>query len=200
MEQNDIYHFHPIYHAQSSPIQQFRDQDFQNKPQMIPQQVKQPMQQPMVQQPMQQPMVQQPMQQPMVQQPMVQQPMVQQPMVQQPMVQQPMVQQPMVQQPMVQQPMVQQPMVQPRIVQQSFQQPFFYYDPVEYVQHTNVHVKKPTQNTRDIGNLIDNTIGDHLEEHLDDSEIKMLKSKINDLENELTNIIQKKVRKCCVSL
>ena len=166
MEQNDGYHFHPIYHAQSSPIAQFREQDFQNKPQMIPQQVKQP----------------------------------QQIMVQQPMVQQPMVQQPMVQQPMVQQPMVQQPMVQPRIVQQSFQQPFFYYDPVEYVQHTNVHVKKPAQNTRDIGNFIDNTIGDHLEEHLDDSEIKMLKSKINELENELTNIIQKKVRKCCVAL
>jgi len=85
-------------------------------------------------------------------------------------------------------------MVQPRIVQQSIQQPVFRYDPVEYIHHTNV--KQPVQNTRDIGNLIDNTLG----EHLDDSEIKMLKSKINDLENELTNVIQKKVRKCCIAL
>jgi len=77
------------------------------------------------------------------------------------------------------------------------QQQIVYQEP-EYVQYTvpTFVQRTPRQDTRGINSTIDNT----LSQHLDDTEVKMLKQKISDLEVEISKIVEKKLRKCCYAL
>ena len=102
---------------------------------------------------------------------------------------------------MFQQPQMVQQLYEPRVVSQSMQQPMFHYEPVEYIQYDTPVVKKttsqtPQQGTRDLNTIIDTTIG----EHINEEEVKILKNKIADLEGEISKILQKKLRKCCVAV
>ena len=181
--------FRPI----NAPIEQMPPLIQKNTEQPMQQLMQQPMQQPMqqlMQQPVQQPM-QQPMQQPVQQ--LVHQP-VQQP-VQQPMQQ--LVHQP-VQQPTQPPPMQQpiepcfQPFVQYTEIPLVISQPIVYFEPVHY----NTVPNKQQTGSRDIGSVVE-TSAEKVVQEITDQQILSLKTKIDELENSLSAMLQKKVKKWC---